>query len=351
MKSSGEKEITFRADASLDLGTGHVMRCLTLADALAKTGARCRFVSGCQKGNLNGLIRDKGYVVCETPDLPGNDWAADAEFTLSAVRDSDWLVVDHYGLDYRWERHLRAGVGKLMVIDDLADRGHACDLLLDPTLARAISDYDGLTSPSCRFLLGPGYSLLRPRFGELRERSLARREYPGIEEILVAMGGVDQPNVTGRILSQLDGQLDPGTSVTVVLGGGSMHVEAVRSLAACAASRIRLLVGVDDMAQLMADADLAIGAGGGSAWERCCLGLPSIVVPIADNQTLVATALQSAGAAIVVAPSDLGTSRVAREVARLSADVSALQTMSVAAAAITDGTGVNATIRAMGELQ
>jgi UDP-2,4-diacetamido-2,4,6-trideoxy-beta-L-altropyranose hydrolase len=351
VKSNGEREITFRADASLDLGIGHVMRCLTLADALVRTGTRCRFVSGSQRGNLNDLIRAKGHAVCEVSDLSGDDWAADAEFTLAAARDSDWLVVDHYGLDYRWERHLQAGVGKLMAIDDLANRRHACDLLLDQTLGRAVSDYDGLTPPSCRFLLGPGYALLRPRFSELRERTLARREHSRIEEILVAMGGVDRPNVTGRILSQLDGQVDSGIRVTAVLGGGSMHVEAVRSLAVRAEPRVRVLVGVDDMAQLMADADLAIGAGGSSAWERCCMGLPSIVVPIADNQTLVAKALQSAGAAMVMDPSDLDTSRLAGEVARLSADVSALQAMSVAAAAITDGTGVQATIHAMDELQ
>ena len=351
MKNSSGKEIAFRVDASLDIGTGHVMRCLALAAALGEAGARCRFVSAGRKGNLIDFIRAKGHAVVGMPGLPDNDWMADAEFTLSAVVGSDWLVVDHYGLDYRWEQHLKSGVGKLMAIDDLADRKHACDLLLDQTLGRTSTDYEGLTPPSCRLLLGPGYSLLRPRFSELREHALARRGSPRVDEILVAMGGVDQPNVTRCILSQLDGQLDSNVRITVVLGSCSTHIESIRSQAERAASRVRVLVGVEDMAQLMADADLAIGAGGGSAWERCCMGLPAVVIPIADNQTLVATALQMAGAAIVMDPSALESGRLLREVARLSADVSALREMSIAAGKITDGTGAPATSRVMYSLQ
>lgn len=326
------------------------MRCLTLADALAGFGARCRFVSREQDGDLIDLIRARKHDVVAIPASSAGGWATDAGFTAAAVAGADWLVVDHYLLDYRWEERIRSTVGHVMAIDDLADRRHVCDLLLDQTLGRSVVDYSGLVPIRCQLLLGPRYSLLRPRFGELRGEALARREGDHRTAILVGMGGVDHPNLTGRIIAALVESLEPEVCVTVVLGRHSPHVEAVRALASQRPpQRMRVLVDVDDMARLMADADFAIGAGGGSAWERCCMGLPSIIVPIADNQVSVARALAAAGAALVLSPDAVEDGRLVEATTRLLADRAALRRMAAAAAAITDGTGVVATCGALRE--
>ena len=185
-------KITFRTDASLQIGTGHVMRCLTLADALAARGAYCQFICRAHDGNLIEFIRRKGLTAHPLPAgaaLPrsptdpthaawlGATQAEDAEACapILAAQRPDWLIVDHYALDARWERALAPHYRKLMVIDDLADRPHSCDLLLDQTFGRDAADYRPLVPADCRLLCGSHYALLRPEFAALRPYSLQRR--------------------------------------------------------------------------------------------------------------------------------------------------------------------------------
>ena len=308
--------IVFRADASLHIGSGHVMRCLTLAEALKEQGCECHFVSREHPGHLLEVIRQRGFTVSALPisaadwqpgfaggdDLPahsawlGCDWQTDAQQTgeiISAIMP-DWLVVDHYGLDQRWEIALRPHYRRLLVIDDLADRAHCCDLLLDQNLGREVKHYAGLVPEHCSVLAGPKYALLRPEYAALREYSLLRRRQPALRQLLITMGGVDQPNATGQVLEALKACLLPAACrISVVMGLTAPWLQQVKEQAAEMPWSTEVLVNINDMAQRMADSDLAIGAAGGTAWERCCLGLPTLMVVLADNQWSGAKALQA----------------------------------------------------------
>ena len=359
MNEQGPLTVAFRADASLDIGTGHVMRCLTLADALTADGATCTFVCREHPGHLVDHIHARGHAVHALPapasgeparEVPaharwlGADWETDARqtaetLTLPGRPVVDWLVVDHYALDARWEGALRGSRDRLLAIDDLADRPHACDLLLDQNLGRDAADYAALVPEHCRLLVGPRYALLRPEFAALRESSLRRRAEPALRHLLITMGGVDRPNATGRVLEALPAcPLPADCRITVVVGARSPWRDAVRAVAATLPWRTEVLADVADMARLMAESDLAIGAAGGTALERCCLGLPSLLVVLADNQRPGAAALESHGAARLLGdPAAIAANLPAAIAALLTG--SALADMSRAAGAVTQGRG------------
>ncbi len=298
-------KIAFRVDASLQIGTGHIMRCLTLADVFHQRGDQCIFVCRPHHGHLLRLIVQHGHKVIilsepqgyspEPDDLAHAAWLGvslkdDAQQTheVLAGQAVDWLVVDHYALDRRWESVLRDQVTSIMVIDDLADRSHDCDLLLDQTYGRSEASYAPLVPDGCQLLCGSYYALLRPEFAALREYSLKRRAKPVLKELLISMGGVDKDNATGLVLKALRNCLLPeNIRVTVVMGQSAPWLQEIKELAATMQLSTRVLVGVNDMAQLMADSDFAIGAAGSSSWERCCLGLPSLVLLTAENQRFI----------------------------------------------------------------
>lgn len=305
--------IVFRVDASLQMGTGHLMRCLTLANCLQAQGHHCLFICREHPGAQPELIQGAGHRVellpqgCYEPYLGepshaswlGATWEHDAEQVLALLQGQDlhWLVVDHYSLDQHWERKVRACAQHLMVIDDLADRVHCCDLLLDQNLGRQARDYDALRPCKADLLIGPHYALLRPEFAERREASLVRRTHlRGIRKILVTMGGVDIDNVTEQVLGALDLSSDANLEITVVMGSKAPWLASVQQYAASMVSQVRVLRGVGNMAELMNDNDICIGAAGSTSWERCCLGMPAILICLADNQRGVIAALEQEGA-------------------------------------------------------
>jgi UDP-2,4-diacetamido-2,4,6-trideoxy-beta-L-altropyranose hydrolase len=354
--------IAFRADASLQIGTGHVMRCLTLADALREQGARCSFVGRPHKGHLLELIAQRGYQALALPELQegarhdlsgtvhshwlGTDWATDAKDTQHAISKMmggeplDWLVMDHYALDERWEEALRPQAKRIMVIDDLADRPHACDLLLDQNLGRKSEHYSDLLEGKAKTLIGPQYALLRPEFASLRKQSLARRQSePELCRLLITMGGVDKHDATGNVLAALQGSSLPAdVRVTVVMGPHAPSLLQVQAQATQMPWHTEVFVGVDNMAELMAKSDLAIGAVGGTAWERCSLGLPSVVLVLAKNQLPGAVALQKAGAAVVMETQQQIMSFI-EPMQKVAFAKDVLAKMSMASAAVTDGEG------------
>jgi len=349
-------QILFRTDASLDIGTGHVMRCLTLAHALRERGAACRFVCREHRGHLADVIRGRGFQVDLLahgaplqgghPTPPHGGWlgtdpATDARQTLAVLDGEmvDLLVVDHYALDAAWERALRHACRRLAVIDDLADRPHDCDLLLDQNLGRAAADYANLVPGGCKVLAGAEHALLRPEFAALRGDSLARRQSGALRRILVAMGGVDKDNVTEQVFSALKScKLGPEAAITVVLGPSAPWLAQVRAVAATMPWPTAVEVNAPHMARLMADSDLAIGAAGTTAWERCCLGLPSLIMVLADNQRRGAAALAAANAALLLKGGDNFPLELAETLAQLG-DRQALLAMQSACAAITGGQG------------
>ena len=356
-------KVGFRTDASLQIGSGHVYRCLTLADALAAKGATCVFFCRPHDGNLMDFIDVRGHSVIALgkPSQAkaeadnhvtwlGTTWETDAKETVDAVAGikPDWLVVDHYALDARWEHMLRPACSRLMVIDDLADVPHECDLLVNQNLGRALEDYAGLIPVGATALLGPDYALLRPEFATLRPESLAKRAAdPVLRRILVTLGGVDKDDATTRVLDALNGSaLSDDVTVTIVMGPHAPWLNRVRDRAASMRLPAEVRIGVRDMARLMAESDLSIGAGGSTTWERCALGLPSVTVVIAENQRSIAKALEKAGGTI----SSYNSADCGREIRALLARDElneALVQMSRSAARITDGNGAARVVERM----
>lgn len=358
MPPSHSPNAVFRADASIDIGTGHIMRCLTLADLLTASGFACRFVCRDHPGNLSALIRRRGFAVMELPLAEegakghagdrghshwlGAEWQADARQTMTAIADAppDWLIVDHYALDIRWERFLRSSCRHLMVIDDLADREHDCDLLLDQNLGRTESDYRPLVPSNGEVLVGARYALLRPQFARRRSYSLARRREAVPRRLLVTLGGVDKDNATERVLRSLERcALPRDAEITVVMGQHAPWANAVQDQAARMPWKTVVVSNVDDMASLMSDADLAIGAAGSTSWERCALGVPTILMVLAENQREIAGKLAAEGAAKVVELGADFASKLGGIVESLISNKTALDAMAERAAAICDGEG------------
>lgn len=358
-------KVAFRADASMQIGTGHIMRCLTLADALSEKGAQCTFVCRPHAGHLLDLVVQRGHKALALgepqenfngPTDPahaawlGTSWAVDAEQTMHALvgQTVDWLVLDHYALDARWEEALRTQAKRIMVIDDLADRQHACDFLLDQTLGRRPTDYAPWVPDGCKLLCGAQYALLRPEFAALREYSLNRRVQPVLKELLISMGGVDKDNVTGAVLRSLQCRsLPEDCRLTVVMGQTAPWLKNVQDLACSMQRPTRVLVGVDNMAELMADSDFAIGAAGATSWERCCLGLPSIMLVVADNQLEVAKGLEDAGAAMLCLSAQDLSKQLAVLLDKLFTDSEQIALLSKAAAKVANGTGAGEVLEQM----
>jgi len=301
-------KVIFRVDASLQIGTGHVMRCLTLARVLKENGADVKFICRKHEGNLIDKIHSSGFNVNELEVLERievNDKLAHS-YWLGATQQQDsddcieilkaekidWLIVDHYALDELWQKRLKPYYKKLMVIDDLADRKHRCDILLDQTFGRQQEDYLPLIPEYCELLLGSQYALLRPEFAEWRGFSLGRRSKPEFKQLLINMGGVDIDNVTENVLDKLKlCNLPSDINITVVMGGSAPYLESVKSKATKLPYKTKVKTDVDNMAEIMANSDIAIGAAGATTWERCCLGLPTIQIVIARNQQFLAETL------------------------------------------------------------
>lgn len=285
------------------------MRCLTLADALKQRGTKIRFVSRHMTEYLRGMLAAKGHEFTPLDGRPsemvhdglahahwlGASQSVDAQDTVQALSGQtwDWLIVDHYALDARWETALRNTAKRIFVIDDIADRQHNCDVLLDQNFYVDMdARYTGKVPAHCQLLLGPRYALLRDEFRKLREQVKPRTGE--IKKILVFFGGVDADNYTGRAVEALSRIRVADLHADVVIGAQHPCREQIKE--ACAQHGFICHVQTDKMAELMAAADLAIGAGGSASWERCCLGLPCIVGAVAQNQMQAAQDLSVLGA-------------------------------------------------------
>jgi UDP-2,4-diacetamido-2,4,6-trideoxy-beta-L-altropyranose hydrolase len=293
-------KILIRADASVEIGSGHLMRCLTLADQLRDEGAEVAFICRDLPGGMFDFLRSRDYRFAKLPVAEADKVSqqTDARETIEAARQLfpggvDWLVVDHYRLDAMWEHLLRTHANKLMVIDDLANRPHDCDLLLDQNYYRDMERrYQGLVSERCVTLLGPKYVLLRPEFAAARQSLRARDGI--VRRILIFFGGSDSTNQTSKALDAIKLIDNPDISVDVVVGAGNPHRYEIESL--CHEMRsTQYHCQVSNMAELIAAADIAVGAGGATTWERCALGLPALTVVFADNQLQTTLDLEQIG--------------------------------------------------------
>ncbi len=354
-------KVAIRADASLQIGTGHVMRCLTLAEALKNQGAEVYFICREHHGNLIDQIQRLGFKVHKlscldrlayvgtdenSPQLFHANWLGvsqqqDAEQCKPVLEliSPDWMIVDHYAIDYHWHNTLKSNYKKLMVIDDLADRRHECDLLLDQTFAREQKDYQMLVPEGCQFLLGSQFALLRSEFAQWREFSLQRRNKSELKKLLITMGGVDSENVTWQVLDALAGsELPMDLTITVIMGVTAPNLDSVKQIAENMPCKTEVKVDVTNMAELMANADIAIGAVGATTWERCALGLPTIIMIMADNQVYASTKLDKVNIGWLLR-SPVEINKILSNLRIESGTI--LSEITKAAISITDGKGVD----------
>jgi len=327
-KPGDPARILFFADAGPAVGGGHVMRCLTLAAALARRGAVCGFIATPAAGPILEVFADAAVErVAATGD------SAEALAAAAARWSAQAMVIDHYGFECGHEARLRHAFRPLLVMDDLRRR-HDCDLVLDSNLDRTAADYSGTQT-----LAGPAFALVRPAFAERRDATLARRALgQAPQRLLIALGLTDVGAVTARVVEALLQDLGE-RELDVVLGAGAPSLARLDALSS-RDGRVKLHINTHDMPALTAGADIAIGAGGSSVWERCCLGLPSLTVVLADNQRLNALALETAGAALMLEANLADFDDQLRlRVERLTADARLRHAMSEAAASLCDGHG------------
>lgn len=345
-------KVVFRCDASRLIGTGHMVRCLTLAHELRRRGAEVRFITRAHDGHLAARLAEElmpvtllpapaGELLAGSGDayavwrgVPAEQDVCETIAELAGVKP-DWLVVDHYGLDASWEKALRPHCCRLLAIDDLPDRTHDCDLLLNQNQGAA----HGPVSAGCQVLLGPRFALLRPEYAAAR--TLKSPEVTGdASRLLIFFGGVDEENLTGRTLRVLSEAPFAGLAVDVVIGPNYPH-RASLEVMATSRGRTRILSGRPHLADLLLQADLAIGAGGGAIWERLCLGVPSIVVGAAENQLTACRSLAQDGNVVYLGTlADFTEAKLSDELQGLLGSLDKRRHLAAAGRSLVDGLGV-----------
>lgn len=348
--------IAFRTDASLQIGSGHVMRCLTLADALREQGAECQFICRVHEGHMMSLIEQLGYPVKAlpasmntfNPDAKSGhaawlncDWEEDVLQTQQVIGPDvvDWLIVDHYALDRRWHQTLRPNTKHLMVVDDLADRPLDCDLLLDQNYGSSAARYAGLVPQHCLQLHGPEYALLKPVYAERRD--MMRQRTGAIQRVLIYFGGgADHADLTGQAVRAFDHQELADVQLDVVVSASYAHRSSLQAVA-IQRGNVSLHAQLPDLVDLMEQADLAIGAGGATTWERCCLKLPSILVICALNQEFIGHTVSNFGAAFMLSSVDDLEREINKIMTKIFSKPYKYIEMSERAGEICDGLGVS----------
>ena len=303
--------IVIRVDSSTLIGSGHLMRCLTLAQRHRYKGDTIHFICRDLPGNISALVEEQGFALYTLPQAEKNEifdgyakWLTvsqerDVAETVKVVQSLgtvDRLVVDHYAIDSDWEKRLRPFVKEIFVIDDLANRVHDCDYLLDQNYyVNKEFRYKGLVPEQCQLHLGPRYALLREEFYNIKKTH--QRAVGQLHNILVFYGGVDNTNETSKAIRALHSLQEnnalPGFNVTVLVGAGNAHQDQIAK--SCTQAGFRYLCQVDNVAEQMVKADLMLGAGGTTTWERCYLELPSIVTAVAENQFKICEDCETAG--------------------------------------------------------
>jgi len=353
-------KILFRTDASAQIGTGHVVRCCTLAEALFESGAQIHFVCRHLPRSLYNMLFAKGFEVSllessgfngELDDyvVPHSHWLGvsqgeDAQATLGIIKGDkqDWIIVDHYALDVSWEQQLRQVTKNIMVIDDLADRKHDCDLLLDQNFyLDQETRYLNFVPKTCQMLLGPGYALLRKEFAQQRSNATIRTG--DVKRILVFFGGVDLHDYTTQTILALSEIENISFTVDIVIGAEHPNQTHISNL--CEQFGYQLYVQTTRVAELMLNADLAIGAGGGAVWERACMMSPALSIPIAKHQIKQLEDLATTGILYTFDAATFDCENIKRHVLALIENHSLRHLLSSNSALLVDGRGAEKVAR------
>ncbi|ALQ09829.1 hypothetical protein D172_015305 [Pseudoalteromonas sp. Bsw20308] len=342
--------IIMRADASSHIGSGHIMRCLVLADRLKLDGHKVVFATRPQNGDLVTFIKQRGFSIYELQQpadwlVPTStaDYAAwlqvsecdDAQECATAFDSPDLVITDHYGIGAQWHKVVKEAYNcKIIAIDDLV-RDHAADLIIDQTLLREPSEYH-LLNPKTTALTGTQYAIINTHFSSRHLSQLAAvSTLKNRPRVLLSMGGIDAPNASLQVLKVLKESVNPPIT-TVLLSARAPHYKSVTEFAVEYSVWLTHIDFVDDMAALMCEHDIAIGAPGSTSWERACVGLPSIVIALADNQQTICKNLEAVGAAISVELEAVSTTLM-KAYERLIADYSKMRTINLQ---LCDGQGV-----------
>jgi len=346
-----DKNLFIRADGGTKIGTGHIMRCLSLAESLKKRFGGIFFVSNHIPSNLSDYIegmgykvyRIRGYTHIEGRRLQSDTYrkyiendASQCKAVIELHKNArNWLLVDHYGIDQRWESKIRNHVEKIVVIDDLANRKHDCDILIDQNFYENVANrYKGLVPKNCVQMAGPRYALLRSEFIIARKK-LKRKNR--LKRILVSFGGSDPTNETSKAVRALK-LLDLQYKIDVVVGNSNPNKNSIKRLCSSVPS-ISFHYQTSNMAEIMANADLAIGGGGSMTWERCCMGLPTIVAILSENQRQLTEEVAKIGCVINLGQADyLRPEDYAHAIKGI--DIKTIQNMSRKCLRLVDGNGV-----------
>ena len=338
--------VAFRLDASKQIGGGHAVRCAALAHALAARGAETLFLVNHGATTVAPVLeRLNSVVLPSNVTVPGN--AERAALRSVWPQGAHVIVVDHYGLEAIDETPLRTEAERIAVLDDLVDRPHDCDLLFDQTCGRDQSEYRPLLPPTARVYTGADFALLRPEFRSRRDEALSRRANSGpVQRVLVSFGLTDFGNLSEPVCRCLSGR---GLAIDVVIGLAARQSREALLLLSAEQDDVTIHrdLDADEIADVMVNADLAVGALGTTSWERCCLGLPTVAVPTASNQLNVARALAEAGAVRLVNAFD--PLKISAEALDLAGNVPDRKAMSLAAAVICDGQGTERVARILAE--
>lgn len=339
-----------RCDSSNIIGSGHVMRCLNLAIQLKKSGNNAHFLCQPLPGNVSERIVSAGFPLTELSSTSGKDHYKidqdqDALQTISNLRAPSTIIVDHYGLNAEWQEKVREH-GKLVVIDDLANRAHTCDILVNQNYRmKGPALYNGLINKDATILMGPAYALISPDYRQYH--NLGRPQKFAVERIVIFFGASDPSNVTLKCLQAAAKIKDPATKIDVVLGKNHTDRNSIESLA-LATGNVEIYDYIENFAGFLAGANIMIGAGGVTQWERCCLGIPGLIIAIADNQIDVAKGLHDINAGLYLGwHTEVTVETIASALKSLLADQTARSTMAESAWSLVDGKGVERVSRAL----
>lgn len=336
---STDDPLLMRVDSSVEIGTGHAMRCLALAQGWRDAHGRVSVVTAEMLPAVQERFEREGLETIPLAVEPGSTADAAATAALARDRDAAWVAVDGYRFGGAYQETIRAGGSRLLVFDDYGHAGeYSADLVINQNASASERLYRH-RAPHTRLLLGPRYVVLQRTF-----RSRKPREDPPPAEarnLLVTMGGVDPKNATGRVLRELERAGLRGVRVQVVAGSSHLHRSEVEAAATASPLEVRVERDPPDMAEIMAEADLAIAAAGTTSWELAYLGVPSLLLAVADNQRDVAQSLDRAGAARSLGSYDgLTEDAIARAARELAQAPTVRGEMSRRARALVDGQGV-----------
>lgn len=340
--------LVIRADASAEIGYGHVQRTLALAEAVVQNGGKAAYICAELPDALDTRLTEEFGI--EIVRIPREEFA-NADVAIQSLRGiaERWqsaptlVVVDHYKLESSYEKAIRKAGYKLLAIDDAADRYHDCDYFLNQNLVSDPSTFERVAPADAKVFLGPAFSMIRSEFHLAPEG----RRYDGpAKKLLVFLGGGVWPDAVRTCIAALASFPSDRFEITMVMGTGDAEFQAAQSQAAQAGLRIEFLRNVSDMAQRLQNADLCLGSAGVNTWERACLGLPAICIGVAPNQYPIGEEMARRGAIVYLGPAEnLSSEQIAAEIRRVADDPETLQRMSTIGRETVDGRGVERLFR------